>query len=155
MQNMRVAVALLGLGALVACGDSPPAPPSGLADTVPPGVVALQPMPGQAGVRVDALVSVTFSEPVNPATVAPGSFFLTAQFQPVPGSYRYGGQTATFVPDSDFAEFTTYTATLTQGVRDSAGNGLVSDTTWSFTTGSAIPPLRGAAACGSPPCPAP
>jgi len=39
-------------------------------------------------------------------------------------------------PTSDLAASTTYTATITTGVKDAAGNALAANKTWSFTTGT-------------------
>jgi hypothetical protein len=43
-------------------------------------------------------------------------------------------QTAIFVPSADLSYKTQYTATITTGVTDQAGNPMVSDKTWSFST---------------------
>jgi hypothetical protein len=56
----------------------------------------------------------------------------------VAGSVTYAavGTTATFAPASDLALNTTFTGTLTTGIRDLADNALASDFVWSFTTGA-------------------
>src|SRR5438876_9493804 len=56
---------------------------------------------------------------------------------PVAGTVRYADGTATFTPTGNLAPLTTYTATISTGVRDLAGNPLTSDMSWSFTTGVA------------------
>src|SRR5207249_3274133 len=48
----------------------------------------------------------------------------------------YAGVTATFNPLSVLAPSTTYTATITTGSRDLAGNALANAFVWSFTTGA-------------------
>jgi len=55
----------------------------------------------------------------------------------VAGTVTYSGTTATFTPSSNLSYSTTYTATITTGVKDSAGNAMASSYSWSFTTGSA------------------
>jgi len=140
MHNTLRFALLVASAAPIACGDEAPGPPSGPADTLAPRVVALRPVPGENGVRQDALVTVAFSEPVNPATVAQASFFLTAQLTPVAGSYAVADSVASFVPDVPLESLTVYTATLTRGIRDPAGNQLVADTSWSFTTEAPPPP---------------
>jgi hypothetical protein len=52
------------------------------------------------------------------------------------GTVSYFGTTATFTPTSSLAPNTTFTATLTTGAKDLAGNALGSDFVWTFTTGS-------------------
>jgi hypothetical protein len=48
----------------------------------------------------------------------------------------YAGTVATLTPASDLAANTTYTATITTGVNDLAGNALAANKTWSFSTGT-------------------
>src|SRR5206468_3424365 len=47
----------------------------------------------------------------------------------------YSGVTATITPAATLAPLTTYTATISTGTKDLAGNALSSDMSWSFTTG--------------------
>src|SRR5207249_954645 len=54
----------------------------------------------------------------------------------VAGTVTYAGVTATFTPASALAPLTAYTATVTTGARDLAGNALAIDFSWSFTTGT-------------------
>src|SRR5437588_12716 len=54
----------------------------------------------------------------------------------VAGTVSYAGVTATFNPVSTLAPNTTYTATITTGARDLAGNALATNFGWSFTTGA-------------------
>src|SRR5205807_168221 len=77
----------------------------------------------------------TFSEAMNPLTMTPLSFTLKQGTTAVAGTVTYAGVTATFNPLSTLAANTTYTATITIGTRDLAGNALATDFSWSFTTG--------------------
>src|SRR5439155_15440927 len=52
-------------------------------------------------------------------------------------SLSSGGTTATFTPSSNLAFSTAYTATITTGVKDLAGNAMASPKTWKFTTEAA------------------
>jgi hypothetical protein len=54
----------------------------------------------------------------------------------VTGTVTYDAptKTATLTPSANLASSTTYTATITIGVEDAAGNPLASNYTWSFTT---------------------
>src|SRR5205814_1745689 len=54
----------------------------------------------------------------------------------VPGTVSYAGVTATFTPAVNLAPLTAYTATVTTGAKDLAGNALAADFGWTFTTGA-------------------
>jgi len=53
---------------------------------------------------------------------------------PMAGAVTSDGATATFAPTANLANGTTYTATVTTGAKDIAGNGLAQSRAWSFTT---------------------
>jgi hypothetical protein len=148
----------LRLGALpvlaaLACGESAPPGPGPTADTVAPAVVTLSPAPGDTGVSLRARVEVTFSEPINAATLGPASFFLLKDLAPVPVSYLLDGATVALLPNSELDSVTVYSVTLTGAVRDSTGNRLPGDTSWAFRTGAlALRAPRPAGSCGPPAC---
>src|ERR1041384_3735895 len=73
---------------------------------------------------------------MNPATISTASFTLQQGTTPVAGTVSYTGVTATFNPTSNLTPGTTYTATITTGAKDLAGNALASTFVWSFTTGA-------------------
>jgi hypothetical protein len=54
----------------------------------------------------------------------------------VNGAVALSGNTATFTPSASLSPSTQYTATITTGAQDAAGNALAADVTWSFTTGA-------------------
>lgn len=105
-------------------------------DQVAPTVVSTDPADGATGVALDAAVSITFDEALDPDTVAAGAFTLSDGTTAVPGALAYDDATftVTFTPDADFAFDTTYTATVTSALTDAAGNALGASHTWSFTT---------------------
>ena len=88
---------------------------------------------------VGADVTVTFSEPVDPATVTTGSFLLD-NGGPVAGSVLVAGDglSATFAPDADLAHETVYAVSVSAVVTDLAGNPLVPFGS-SFTTQAPVP----------------
>ena len=95
------------------------------------------PLYGDTEVPVNTLITVTFSEPVTPSTVNTNTFTLWQGTTPVSGNeVAYYGNTAILRPASDLAKNTTYTAKITTDVTDASGNHLLSDYTWSFTTGT-------------------
>lgn len=102
-------------------------------DTTPPSVVETSPIEGAAGVSPTASVTARFSESVAPSSVSSSTFLLDGG-SPVAGTVTLSGAVATFQPTGALAYATTYTATLTTGIRDLAGNPLSHTHTWSFTT---------------------
>jgi hypothetical protein len=92
-------------------------------------------------------VQASFGEDIDPATLSGSTFALasTVGGQTVAAAVSYNAvtRTATLNPNADLALATSYTATVTRGVRDIAGNTLGQEKTWSFTTGSAPPPPAG------------
>ncbi|MBI5018195.1 MAG: Ig-like domain-containing protein [Deltaproteobacteria bacterium] len=105
-------------------------------DTTPPTVSSTTPANGANGVAVNAGVSVTFSEPVDAASLA-ASLTLAGPGGPVAGTVTVVGATATFTPAASLVPATAYTATVGTGARDLAGNPLAAPFSWTFTTGSA------------------
>lgn len=104
---------------------------------VPPTVISVTPRTGAVGVCPSTVVTATFSQAMNPATINATTFTLTGPgTTPVAGVVTYAASTATFTPSSPLALSTLYTATITTGATGSSGIALASNFTWSFTTGS-------------------
>jgi hypothetical protein len=100
-----------------------------------PTVISTVPASGAGSVPVNTLVSATFSEPMNPATLNAATFTVTGPgATPVAGVVSYAGSTATFTPTVVLATSTLFTATITTGAKDPAGAGLAANYVWSFTT---------------------
>ncbi|MBE0605157.1 MAG: chitobiase/beta-hexosaminidase C-terminal domain-containing protein, partial [Deltaproteobacteria bacterium] len=106
-------------------------------DVTPPSVLSVSPVSGATGVAVSSPVTVTFSEAMEAATVTAATFTVSAGGTSVPGTVGYSGTTATFTPTGNLDTSTSYTAMVTTGAEDLAGNAIASDYTWSFTTGAA------------------
>jgi hypothetical protein len=86
-------------------------------------------------VAVNAAITATFSEPLDISTVNATTFFLKdGSNNPVAGTVAYNGTMATFTPSSNLAYSTPYTATITTGVKDLAGNTMAANYTWTFIT---------------------
>jgi len=105
-------------------------------DTTPPEITSTSPADGAVDVATNAAVSVVFSEPMNESTITATGGFTLQNGGPVDGSIAYDPetQTAIFWPTGGFEDITSYTATLTTGVTDVAGNALASGYIWSFST---------------------
>ncbi|MDO8553045.1 MAG: Ig-like domain-containing protein, partial [bacterium] len=105
--------------------------------TTPPTVSSSIPANLATGVAINSAMSGVFSEALDPLTVTTGTFTLKHGVTPVSGAVTYAGVTATFIPLSNLLPGTLYTATITTGVKDLAGNALAVDKVWTFTTGVA------------------
>src|ERR1041385_8135799 len=105
-------------------------------DTTAPIVSFTVPANAASGVAVSQKIAATFSEAMDPLTTTAVTFTLKQGTTPVAGTVTYAGVTATFNPLNNLAPNTTYTATITTGARDLAGNPLASGFVWSFTTGA-------------------
>lgn len=107
-----------------------------------PVVTARTPASGSTGAARTGNVTATFSEAVAglPTTAAASSAFTIKQTSTgatVGSAVRYDAatRTATLDPGVTLAAGTSYTVTLTSGVKDLVGNPLTT-TTWAFTTGA-------------------
>ena len=105
-------------------------------DTTPPVVNSTTPAANATGVAVSANLTATFSEPIDATTLTAATFTVTQGSTPVAGAVTYvaGTSIATFTPTSPLSFNTAYTANLSTGIKDLAGNGLAAAKTWSFTT---------------------
>jgi hypothetical protein len=114
-------------------------------DTTAPTVALTAPADAATGVAINKTVAVTFSEAMDPLTITIANFTVAG----VTGTVTYNAisNIATFTPLSNLAASTTYTATITTGVRDLAGNALAVNKVWTFTTGTGLAP--GAVALGA------
>jgi hypothetical protein len=114
------------------------------ADTIAPTLITTSASDGDTGLPVNRDDTATFSEPMDPATLASPaiSYKLTlfGSADPIAGVVTYSGYTATFNPTSDLLPNTRYTSTITTGAKDMSGNALVPGlraNPWSWTTGAA------------------
>lgn len=106
-------------------------------DTQAPLVLSTTPAAG-ATVASPATVTVTFSEPMDPATLTSASFaLLNAGAFPMSGSVAYAGNVLTFTPDFPLPS-DSYVATLS-GAADVAGNPLALTYSWGFTVDADAP----------------
>lgn len=106
-------------------------------DLTPPAVLTFAPTNFATSVPVDSVVTATFSEAMNAATLTNTTFTLTdATGAAVVGavSYDVPTKTATFTPGANLATSTEYLAKLTMAIADAAGNKMASQIAWRFTT---------------------
>ena len=115
-------------------------------DTTAPTIISTNPVDAAANVAINATVNATFSEAMDPLTITTATFQLEGPGAvAIPGTVTYDpiNFIATFTPSSNLVAGTTYTATITAGATDLAGNPLgagVASNPWSFTTVAAVLP---------------
>lgn len=109
-------------------------------DGVCPVVLSTDPAAGATNVALNKVITVTFNEIMNPATITQASFTITGT-TPVVGTITYSGNTATFTPSTPLTVNTTYTGRITTAVKDENGNALQTDYVWTFSTGATLAPV--------------
>src|SRR5450759_1802981 len=103
---------------------------------VPPTVTSTVPVSNATGIAVNSNISAIFSVAMTTSTINATTFTLKQGSTAVPGAVTYTGTTATFKPTADLVANTDYTAAITTGAKNTAGDALASNFTWSFTTGA-------------------
>jgi hypothetical protein len=113
-------------------------------DSTPPTVDSTYPDSNDTNVSIDRSVSAHFSEALDPTTVTSTTFTLADANGStlVPGTVINSGDTMIFNSSADLLKSTEYTATITTGVTDLAGNALANEYTWNFTTGTTVGSTR-------------
>lgn len=101
-----------------------------------PTVISTVPSAGATGVPLNQVLSATFNQAMNPATISSSTFTLAGPGGAVSGTVAYNatGSIATLTPGAPLAYGTLYTATITTGAQNTEGIGLATNYTWSFTT---------------------
>ncbi len=124
------------------------------ADTTAPTVTSVSPSEGATNVAANSNVEATFSEKMDSATINGTNFTLKQGTTSVATSVTYNAndKKATLDPSADLAANTTYTAQVTTGAKDLAGNALDQDSgtsgnqskSWTFTTAAPPAPANNA-----------
>ena len=103
--------------------------------TPAPAVISTVPTNGATGVPIAQVLSATFSEAMTPASISASTFTVTGPGgTAVTGTVTYSGVTAIFTPAVALAYSAVYTATITTGAMDVAGQPLPANYVWTFTT---------------------
>ena len=122
--------------------------PGAIPDTTAPEIVDRSPRPSVTQVATATPVSITFSEPLDAATVGPATIALSDnQSIPVTASVSLSTdhRTAVLTPSSPLPNQADLRVTVVGGpggVKDLAGNPLAADATWTFRT-IGRPPAQG------------
>ena len=116
-----------------------PGVPGAAPDTTPPTVTSTAPAADATSVALNARAIARFSEAMNAGTVT-GAFTLAGPGGPLAGSVSYSAldNVAEFLPTAQLTADATYTATISTGAKDAAGNSLASAFTWSFKAGATV-----------------
>jgi hypothetical protein len=108
------------------------------ADVTPPTVSSVTPANSATGIATNSSVKAVFSEAMTSSTISTTTFTLKQGTTTVAGTVSYSGTTATFTPSTALSAGMVYTATITTGAKDAAGNAIASSYSWSFTTAPAV-----------------
>jgi hypothetical protein len=106
-------------------------------DTTAPTVISTDPANTAGSVATNQKITAIFGEPMDSSTITGTTFTVTGPgLTPVAGTVTYSivGATATFTPTSALAAGVLFTATITSGAEDLAGNPLAADYAWTFST---------------------
>ncbi len=130
MATMRKGLALIAAATLTTTGLA-----ADSRDETPPAVAQFAPV-AHGNVDPGAAITVTFSEDIDPVTIAGNTLRLSAAGVPVEAgvSYDKATRSAVLAPISSLASDTTYTVSLAAGAGDQSGNRLTTSQSWSFTT---------------------
>lgn len=107
-----------------------------------PLVLSTDPADGDANVPLDKVITVTFNEDMNPATLTQGGITIEGQSE-ITGTITYDQSTltASFTPSSELTANTTYAGRVKTSVKDVDGNALQEDYVWTFSTGATVSPM--------------
>lgn len=132
---MSLLIALAGCGG---GGGGGGGSTSASADTAAPRVISTNPVHQSAGVETNRAITATFSKAMNAASLNAQTFVVTnnATGTDVTGFIDYDAASRTALFDGSLASGVSYTATITTGAADEAGNPLAADYDWTFTTGT-------------------
>jgi hypothetical protein len=103
---------------------------------VPPTVNSTYPINDASGTDIRSNFTATFSTAMDPSSITVRSFTVMQGDVTIYGVTSYSDSTAKFDPREDLAANTLYTATITTGVKNVAGEMMLENFTWSFTTGA-------------------
>lgn len=101
---------------------------------VAPTVISTDPVNNAIEVALNKTVIANFSTTMEPLSINTTTFTLKQGLTTIPGVVSYSGTTASFNPTNSLVVGTVYTATITNGAKNSIGTPLANNYTWNFTT---------------------
>ena len=99
-----------------------------------PAVLTTDPLDKATGVSLDKVITVTFSEPMDPMSLTASTFTVKQGDNDVKGKVEYSGSIAMFTPSASLVAGSVYTVTITTGVKNPKGAALAANVVFSFTT---------------------
>ena len=113
--------------------------PAGAVTATGPTVLSVIPLTGAISVGLYAPLSATFSGDMDQSTLIAANFTLQQGSTAVAGTVTKTATKITFTPSVGLTLNKLYTATVTTGVKDLAGNAMASANSWTFTTVATAP----------------
>jgi len=101
-----------------------------------PTIKSTDPISGAINVATNKVITITFNDDLNPASVNESTIQLKAGTTRIQGVVTYANKVATFTPSVPLSARTVYTGVVTIGVRDFARTALPVEYTWNFNTGN-------------------
>lgn len=109
-------------------------------DQTAPTILSVVPADGATAIELNTNVVVTFSEPIDAASVSTSSFTVGS----VAGTIQVAGAVATFDPTDSYSAGSSLSVNLSTSVADLAGNSLSAPFSSSFTTRDGLPTMADA-----------
>lgn len=136
-KKLLSAIVLSIVGLFAGCSDDDFQENIGLC----PEVSATSPANSETSVSLNRVITVTFNEEMNPATINASSFTIVNGTTNISGVISYSGNTASFTPTGNLVANKTYIGKVTTAVKDLNGNAMQEDYIWTFSTGTTLQPL--------------
>lgn len=100
-----------------------------------PIIISTDPINNATDVVLNKVISATFNMPMNPSTLNATTFTVKQGVNTVLGTISFSGSTVSFTPTIALDANTTYTATITNGAKNSTDTALLANYVWTFKTG--------------------
>lgn len=100
-----------------------------------PIIISTDPINNATDVVLNKVISATFNMPMNPSTLNATTFTVKQGVNTVLGTISFSGSTVSFTPTIALDANTTYTATITNGAKNSSDTALLANYVWTFKTG--------------------
>jgi len=106
-----------------------------IGDPLKASIVSTVPSNQASSVFVDPVVSVTYSNDVDPSTISSTAISLKKGTTEITGTVTLSGNTASFFPEADLSSESEYTATVKTTPKSSTDFSAAHEYSWKFTTG--------------------
>jgi hypothetical protein len=107
-----------------------------VADIIAPTISSTDPLTNETDIALNKIITISFNEALDPSSVNSTTFTLKHGTTSVKGLVTNSGRIATFKTSDILSANTSYTVTVTTGVKDLAGNSIAAGSSVNFTTGS-------------------